>query len=138
MNKQILLQVKNGLYPIDAKIIGALGVHDSPAFNEVLETRVSHVKTGCFIAAFTSYTDAVDFATKANQLLDFDKMAEVMLENTLKQTRAYFKQDLATLHSLMESYSSYIPRLQLTLTKPDVRVIRKRLKPSQELTILLP
>lgn len=131
MKKQILLQVMNGTFAIDATIIGKLAVHDSPNGN-MLEHRVSHIKTGCFLAAFTSYTHAVDFAKRANEILDFDQLADAMVKQSIKKAKAQFEQELDAVRTLKKSYPSYIPQFQLKIGKGNLKVVRKRMKGQTE------
>lgn len=130
MNKQILLTVNSGLLAVDAKIVGKLAVHDPPSLDNMLEHRVSHIKSGCLITAFTSYSDAVDFARKANKLIDYDAYAECLADEGIRATRAKFGAAAKQIKKLRDSYSSYIPKFQISSGEFNRGRLKTRLKNS--------
>jgi len=101
---------------VEATIIGQLALHDNN--DDVMSVIVTHVKSGCAVAEFSDFTDACDFATKADVLMDFDGYAQALATSPSKRRAAmHFKEQIDAVHKLRDSYVTFM-RDQLS-RRPD-------------------
>lgn len=92
---------------VEAEIIGQLGVHQDTD-NEHW-WNVTHVKSGGFIAVFSYDLDALDFARKVGDLLDFDNFSTAIANSSTKSARRLFYKEIEAVKTLRSSYITYIP-----------------------------
>lgn len=129
MNKQIIT-LAMGAYPdgrkVEADIIGQLALHDDN--DDVTVVNVSHVKSGCLVAVFYLYEDALEFAEKASTLLDYDAYAQSIVDIGVKRTHAKFKNELEAFKQLRAGYSSYRPQSMNAVGDATRKLLKARLQ----------
>lgn len=106
---------------VSVRIIGQLGLYD----NEGL--CVIHVATGCLLAIFSDYDDAVDFATKANELINFDQYTLVIASGGIPMAKVFYESKINAVNDLRASYVTYM-RDEMPGVYATRETIRTRLK----------
>lgn len=104
MNDKIIL-LGNG-QQVMARIVGQLGLHDDD--DNVSWEMVTHVRSGGLIAIFSNYPDALDFATRAAAVFDFDAFATAIANSSTRSARKLFSQELKALLTLRDSYDTFL------------------------------
>lgn len=115
----MIITLANG-HEVDAVIVGQLAIHDSE--DEVTQVVVTHVLSGCAVAIFSWYEDAKDFATKANEIMNFDDYSRALVIGA-KWAKASFSLQSKAVKELRDSYTTYMPDQMARF--PDVK--RKQL-----------
>ena len=90
-----------------ADIIGQLALHDYD--DDVTVVFVSHVKSGTLLAAFSDYDDAKDFATKACEIMDFDRYTWLIAAAGIQFAKVFNQPKLQAVKDLRDSYVTYMP-----------------------------
>ena len=116
--KMILLG--NG-HQVEAQIVGALGLHED-TYNRNW-WMVTHVKSGAFIAAFSYDLDALDFAVKADSMMDLDSYMIDIANKGVKRAKVAFSEQIHAILKLRSSYTTWIPESD---ERPEMG--RKRIK----------
>jgi len=105
MTEQTII-LGNGQY-VPARIIGQLGVHyDTHNRNWVM---VTHIKSGAFIAAFSWFDDALEFAAQADKMMPFDDYIAEIINVGVKRAKSAFIEQIHSILKIRSSYTTWIP-----------------------------
>ncbi len=92
---------------VEAFIVGQLGIHE--AINDPWYHAVTHVKSGCIVALFSSGMIATDWAAKVQRIIDFDAYADMIIKDGKKLAEKTYAPQLEKIRNLRTEYSGQIP-----------------------------